>query len=74
MTIRRRYAIILLSYKALFSEGVQLKVLQKLPGHNSFKTTMDRYAHLTANSLRKDMERFEKNNQAQNGVKLVSDQ
>ena len=31
--------------------GVQPKVLQKLLGHASIKTTMDRYVHVTDDSL-----------------------
>ena len=53
-------------------KGMQPKVLQKLLGHNSLQTTMDRYVHVTDDSLRKGVQQFEKNNQDQNGVKLVS--
>lgn len=31
--------------------GMQLKVLQKLLGHASIKTTMDRYVHVTTDFL-----------------------
>ena len=55
-------------------KGMQPKVLQKLLGHNSLQTTMDRYVHVTDDSLRKGVQQFEKNNQEQNGVKLVSGQ
>jgi hypothetical protein len=33
---------------------------------------MDRYVHVTDDSLRKGVQQFERNNQDQNGVKLVS--
>ena len=33
------------------ASGMQPKVLQKLLGHASIKTTMDRYVHVTAESL-----------------------
>jgi len=39
--------------------GVQPKVLQKLLGHASVSTTMDRYVHVTEESLAKGMELFE---------------
>ena len=55
-------------------KGMQPKVLQKLLGHNSLQTTMDRYVHVTDDSLRKGVQQFERNNQDQNGVKLVSGQ
>lgn len=39
--------------------GMQPKVLQKLLGHASIKTTMDRYVHVTDDSLAKAVEQFE---------------
>lgn len=39
--------------------GMQPKVLQMLLGHVSLKTTMDRYVHVTDDSLRIGMEQFE---------------
>ena len=39
---------------------VQPKVLQQLLGHASIKTTMDRYVHVTDESLVKTIRRFEK--------------
>lgn len=39
--------------------GIQPKVLQKLLGHASIKTTMDRYVHVTDDSLRKAVNQFE---------------
>ena len=40
--------------------GMQPKVLQKLLGHASIKTTMDRYVHVTDDSLTKAVQQFEK--------------
>lgn len=40
--------------------GMQPKVLQKLLGHASIKTTMDRYVHVTDDSLSKAVAQFEK--------------
>jgi integrase len=40
--------------------GVQPKVLQKLRGHASIKTTMDRYVHVTDDSLTKAVQQFER--------------
>jgi len=40
--------------------GVQPKVLQKLLGHSSIKITMDRYVHVTNESLLCEVEKFEK--------------
>lgn len=51
--------------------GMQPKVLQKLLGHASIKTTMDRYVHVTDDSLSKAVQQFEKNQVAQNGVRMV---
>lgn len=39
--------------------GMQPKVLQKLLGHASIKTTMDRYVHVTDDSLSKGVRQFE---------------
>ena len=41
--------------------GMQPKVLQKLLGHSSIKTTMDRYVHVTDDSLLQAVQQFEKN-------------
>ena len=42
--------------------GMQPKVLQKLLGHASIKTTMDRYVHVTSESLDQAVRLFESNN------------
>ena len=39
--------------------GMQPKVLQKLLGHGSIKTTMDRYIHVTEDSMNKAVQQFE---------------
>lgn len=39
--------------------GMQPKVLQKLLGHASIKTTMDRYVHVTSESLEQAVRQFE---------------
>ena len=39
--------------------GVPPKTLQKLLGHSSIKTTMDRYVHVTDESLRAGVKIFE---------------
>ena len=39
--------------------GVQPKVLQKLLGHAGIKTTMDRYVHVTAESLDYAIKQFQ---------------
>ena len=39
--------------------GMQPKVLQKLLGHGSIKTTMDRYVHVTDDSMNKAVQQFE---------------
>ena len=39
--------------------GMQPKVLQKLLGHSSLQTTMDRYVHVTDDSLEKAVAQFE---------------
>ena len=41
--------------------GMQPKILQKLLGHASIKTTMDRYVHVTDDSMIKAVEQFENN-------------
>ena len=41
--------------------GVQPKVLQKLLGHSSIKTTMDRYVHVTNESMDQAIKQFENN-------------
>ena len=40
--------------------GMQPKMLQKLLGHASIKTTMDRYVHVTDDSLTKAVQQFER--------------
>ena len=40
--------------------GMQPKMLQKLLGHASIKTTMDRYVHVTDDSLNKAVQQFER--------------
>lgn len=40
--------------------GMQPKVLQKLLGHASIKTTMDRYVHVTDDSMNKAVQQFER--------------
>ena len=39
--------------------GMQPKVLQKLLGHGSIKITMDRYVHVTDESMSKAVQQFE---------------
>ena len=51
--------------------GMQPKVLQKLLGHASIKTTMDRYVHVTDDSLSKAVLQFEQNQKNQNGTVMV---
>ena len=41
--------------------GMQPKMLQKLLGHGSIKTTMDRYVHVTTESLDQAVRQFEMN-------------
>ena len=43
------------------SQRMQPKVLQKLLGHASIKTTMDRYVHVTDDSLFAAVHQFEGN-------------
>lgn len=40
--------------------GMQPKVLQKLLGHGGIKTTMDRYVHVTDESMNQAVQQFEK--------------
>ena len=47
--------------------GMQPKVLQKLLGHASIKTTMDRYVHVTDDSMQKAVAQFAKAQEAQKG-------
>ena len=47
--------------------GVQPKVLQKLLGHASIQTTMDRYVHVTDDALSKAIRQFEGTEPLQNG-------
>lgn len=54
-TLRHTYAT-----RAIES-GMQPKVLQKLLGHSSIKTTMDRYVHVTEDSMQKAVQQFELN-------------
>ena len=51
--------------------GMQPKVLQKLLGHASIKTTMDRYVHVTDDSMARAVLQFERNQQNQNGTVMV---
>ncbi len=44
--------------------GMEPKVLQKLLGHASIKTTMDRYVHVTDESMEKAVRQFEKGRSA----------
>ena len=44
--------------------GMQPKTLQKLLGHASIKTTMDRYVHVTDESLAAGVRQFEQHRQA----------
>lgn len=39
--------------------GMQPKVLQKLLGHSSIKITMDRYVHVTEDSLEEAIRQFQ---------------
>ena len=47
--------------------GMQPKGLQKLLGHASSKTTMDRYVHVTDDSMQKAVAQFAKAQEAQKG-------
>lgn len=44
--------------------GMQPKVLQKLLGHASIKTTMDRYVHVTDESLNEAVRQFDRSREA----------
>ena len=41
--------------------GTRPKVLQKLLGHAGIKTTIDRYVHVTDNSMARAVQQFETN-------------
>lgn len=45
--------------------GMQPKILQKLLGHASIQTTMDRYVHVTTESLDEALRQFEANRVAE---------
>ena len=47
--------------------GMQTKVLQKLLGHASITTTMNRYVHVTDDSMKKAVAQFAKAQEAQKG-------
>lgn len=65
-TLRHTYAT-----RAIES-GMQPKVLQKLLGHASIKTTMDTYVHITDDSMQKAIKQFEISySTEQNGVELA---
>jgi integrase len=51
--------------------GMLPKVLQKLLGHSSIKTTMDRYVHVTGDSLENAVKQFEKYRADKIGVEMV---
>ena len=55
-TLRHTYAT------RAIERGVPPKVLQRLLGHSSIKTTMDTYVHVTDESLYKAVQQFESNN------------
>lgn len=46
-------------YKICDESGMQPKVLQKLLGHASIQTTMDKYVHVTDDSLNAGVRQFE---------------
>lgn len=48
--------------------GMQPKILQQLLGHASIKTTMDRYVHVTDDSMFQAVSQFETHNFEKNGV------
>ena len=56
---QQSYRTIPLTTRAIES-GMQPKVLQKLLGHASIKTTMDRYVHVTDDSMNLAVQQFEK--------------
>ena len=49
--------------------GMQPKILQKLLGHASIQTTMDRYVHVTTESLDDALRQFEANRVAESKKK-----
>ncbi len=51
--------------------GMQPKVLQKLLGHGSIKTTMDRYVHLTEDSMLNAVRLFENHCVEKNGEEMA---
>ena len=51
--------------------GMQPKVLQRLLGHASIQTTMDKYVHVTDDSMAKAVLQFEQNRQTQIGTVMV---
>ncbi len=51
--------------------GMQPKVLQKLLGHASIKTTMDRYVHVTDDSMLTAIKQFESNMMEKNGEEMA---
>lgn len=53
-TLRHTYAT------RAIERGIQPKVLQKLLGHKSIKTTMDRYVHVSEDSMTSAVRQFEK--------------
>jgi len=63
-TLRHTYAT------RAIERGIQPKVLQKLLGHASIKTTMDRYVHVTDDSLQMAVAQFELNS-IKNGAEMV---
>ena len=56
---QQSYRTIPLTTRAIES-GMQPKVLQKLLGHASIKTTMDRYVHVTDDSMNLAVQQFER--------------
>lgn len=58
-TLRHTYAT-----RAIES-GMQPKILQKLLGHSSIKTTMDTYVHVTDDSMSKEVQLFESSNKTE---------
>lgn len=51
--------------------GMQPKQLQRLLGHASIKTTMDRYVHVTEDSLANAVKQFENHSFAKNGEEMA---
>ncbi len=51
--------------------GMQPKVLQKLLGHGSIKTTMDRYVHVTEDSMLNAIRMFENHSVEKNGEEMA---